>query len=272
MQSEAKRWKDQGVNDTDSVTQPSRGDFVYEPLDHSSDSIRIIELHPDSPDAIVRCTMRHVSLSEAKYTCLSYTWQPSHPQHVIEVNGRSLSVGENLYQFLRAYRNHQTRELPHPHLVQSHTLWIDAICIRQAGTNEKNHQVRQMGQIYKNAARVLVWLGSLDHPLKRFLAHMHALANFSDDSTKEDAADWSPWWTILKKINGRIERHLHACDSAQILDLRDQSAALCSNQYWKRVWIAQEIILPSIFRVFVFDGHNCHEMAILGHCVNKINK
>jgi len=268
--SEAKRWKDQGVNDSDSVAQPSRRDFVYEPLDHNSDSIRIIELHPDSADTTMRCTMRHVSLSEAQYTCLSYTWQPSHPQHVIEVNGRSLSVGENLYQFLRAYRSHRTRELPHPHIAQTHTLWIDAICIRQADTNEKNHQVRQMGVIYKKAASVLVWLGILGHATKEFLADIHRLATVPIQNTEREAVDWSSTrddWEIHEE---RAKQYLYALDHTHASRASGQVLVLCENAYWSRVWIAQEVLLPSKYRVFVFDGAISHQMVILSEYLSAI--
>lgn len=38
-------------------------------------------------------------------------------------------------------------------------MWIDAICINQADTNEKQHQVPLMGRIYTLARRVVAWLG-----------------------------------------------------------------------------------------------------------------
>ncbi|KAH7361275.1 heterokaryon incompatibility protein-domain-containing protein [Pyrenochaeta sp. MPI-SDFR-AT-0127] len=38
-------------------------------------------------------------------------------------------------------------------------LWVDQICINQDDTSERNTQVAHMAAIYKNAARVLLWLG-----------------------------------------------------------------------------------------------------------------
>jgi hypothetical protein len=38
-------------------------------------------------------------------------------------------------------------------------LWVDAVCINQLDPVEKGHQVAQMGRIYENAERVVVWLG-----------------------------------------------------------------------------------------------------------------
>lgn len=37
--------------------------------------------------------------------------------------------------------------------------WIDALCINQASTEEKGHQVAMMGKIYWSANFVLAWLG-----------------------------------------------------------------------------------------------------------------
>jgi hypothetical protein len=41
-------------------------------------------------------------------------------------------------------------------------MWVDSICIDQNTTSERNHQVKQMGDIYSQAATVLVWLGETD--------------------------------------------------------------------------------------------------------------
>ncbi len=38
-------------------------------------------------------------------------------------------------------------------------IWIDAICISQLDDDEKSEQVGQMGDIYRRAHKVVVWLG-----------------------------------------------------------------------------------------------------------------
>jgi hypothetical protein len=40
------------------------------------------------------------------------------------------------------------------------TLWIDAICINQDDENEKGQQVALMGDIYRTAISVQIWLGA----------------------------------------------------------------------------------------------------------------
>jgi hypothetical protein len=96
------------------------------------------------------------------------------------MNGDSLSIGENLHNFLLAYRDYQRLKSTHTDEGQCHALWIDAIYIQQGDLMEKNHQVRQMGKVYKNAVSVLVWPGILGQKTKRVLAEVsHYAAYFS---------------------------------------------------------------------------------------------
>lgn len=60
-----------------------------------------------------------------------------------------LPIGKNLAEAIRHLRyEHDER-----------VMWIDAICINQADTSEKNVQVPLMGRIYSSAQRVVAWLG-----------------------------------------------------------------------------------------------------------------
>jgi hypothetical protein len=118
------------------LSRLSLSTFQYDALDHTTDSIRVLDILPGAEDSTVHCNMRHARMSDysgARYKCLSYTWLPEHPRHDIEVNGCILSVGQNLFQFLLAYRRYQGTENISP-------LWIDAICINQGDTVEKGHQ------------------------------------------------------------------------------------------------------------------------------------
>jgi hypothetical protein len=60
--------------------------------------------------------------------------------------------------------------------------WIDAICINQDDLDEKSRQVLLIGDIYKNAATVLMWIGDQNiHSrdaipvIRRFAELSHAL-------------------------------------------------------------------------------------------------
>lgn len=61
----------------------------------------------------------------------------------------SLLVRQNLEGSLRHLRRKDSKRV----------VWIDAVCINQADVVERNAQVSRMGDIFKKAQRVIVWVG-----------------------------------------------------------------------------------------------------------------
>ena len=88
----------------------------------------------------------HWRSSAPEYDAVSWSWGEDPATTTITCNGHPLTIRTNLYEAL-------------PYLNQSRPLWIDAICLNQQCTAEKNVQVPLMNKIYANAARTLVWLG-----------------------------------------------------------------------------------------------------------------
>jgi hypothetical protein len=70
-----------------------------------------------------------------------------------------LQVTPNCLSALRALR----------HRSRPRKLWIDAICIDQTSTAERNQQVPLMAEIYGKAGQVLVWLSPGTQDEKRVL-------------------------------------------------------------------------------------------------------
>lgn len=134
--------------------------FEHDPLDTSQQSIRLISIDPQlSPEGLVQGIIHHTTI-DAQYNCLSYRWGPTDLSHNILVNGKRLNVNKSLHEFLHAVRKFKYREPERKEkLYLRKCLWIDAICINQALNTEKNHQVAQMGKIYSNAQKVIMWLG-----------------------------------------------------------------------------------------------------------------
>jgi len=80
---------------------------------------------------------------------LSYAWgdlEITRPSHV---NEDERQVTTNLYHALRRLRKES----------EPRTIWIDSLCIDQANTQEKNHQVGMMGEIHRSTQKVLIWIG-----------------------------------------------------------------------------------------------------------------
>jgi hypothetical protein len=123
--------------------------MLYRPLETAT-TIRLLDIHPGLPRDALRCTLRHVDVHTVQgYEAISYVWgEPMRSSYVI-CGGIEVNVTPSLLRVLRRVR------------LQKHfrTVWIDGLCINQQDDREKSYQVQLMRSIYRNATRVLVWLG-----------------------------------------------------------------------------------------------------------------
>lgn len=86
---------------------PGRQTLVYEALDTSKQSIRLINILPtDNPDdEPVSCCLHSTELTpDLKYAAISYVWGDAHVKRDIIVNGKTLSVTTNLASALWHFR------------------------------------------------------------------------------------------------------------------------------------------------------------------------
>jgi Heterokaryon incompatibility protein (HET) len=137
-----------------STEQDNEENVFYSTL-KDTDEIRLLHLHPRNSGEAICCTLNHVSLSSRPdYEALSYAWGPKtiQTEHSIIIDNKNFCVRDNLWVALQHLRLE----------TEVRVLWIDAICINQKETRERNHQVSQMGNIFNNARRVVVWLGAAD--------------------------------------------------------------------------------------------------------------
>jgi Heterokaryon incompatibility protein (HET) len=107
----------------------------------------------------LQCRITHVKLEELpRYDAISYTWgDPKHELGIL-VDGKWLNVTRNVYELL------QDRASSY----ESRSLWIDCICINQTDDDEKSSQVPMMYDIYRQATRVIIWLGLSSDAVQAF--------------------------------------------------------------------------------------------------------
>ncbi|RMZ68312.1 HET domain-containing [Pyrenophora seminiperda CCB06] len=166
-----------------------------------------------------------VGLAASYYTALSYTWGAASPTHAISINGAAHAVPSNLHSFLQAYTQHDWGR-QRGSRNQLEEVWIDQICIDQDNVVERSAQVGIMNKIYKNAARVLVWLGCED-----------GMVRAARVVKEHDGA----------RCNGEEE----------VAALRSAVSTLLQHAYFSRVWVVQEIGLAR--RIQVACGPVCME-------------
>ncbi|KAF2744551.1 HET-domain-containing protein, partial [Sporormia fimetaria CBS 119925] len=128
--------------------------YRYQSLgDPESKRIRVFSLLPDGSIRIQPISLN--ATDTPRYEALSYCWgNPNELWALRCFEGDSqeeqiLYVPQNLLYALSALLRDGFDTL----------LWADSICINQADTSEKSWQVSMMTDIYKNASRVIVFLG-----------------------------------------------------------------------------------------------------------------
>jgi hypothetical protein len=124
--------------------------FVYPHL--PKDSIRLLDVSTPLPGKLVS-TIRAIPLDNPpEFLALSYTWGTAPETKTFFYNERSaMNIAANLHEAIQTlFSQPISLDLP---------IWIDAICINQKDEEEKSVQVEKMGDVYRKAKRVVIWLG-----------------------------------------------------------------------------------------------------------------
>lgn len=208
--------------------------YVHTPLKYSF-STRVLLLEPAlTSTAPFRCRLEEVSLhSSPDYSALSYAWDAQSPSCPVECDGNILKVTPNCQAALRRLRNQH----------DDCRLWIDSVCIDQTSLVERSQQVAIMGEIYKRAKRVVVWLGEGDPAtevaMRRILdIGQLGVAKIKSDEEKTRLDD------TLRLLFG-----IGAVDSSQ-----DPLSPFFELSWFHRMWTVQEVTLPPLDNVDVQYG------------------
>ncbi|CAK1360357.1 hypothetical protein CB0940_06415 [Cercospora beticola] len=217
----------------------------YKKLDQRKNQIRIAVLTPEDPssrDQPIHLTLETVNLgNDPEYEALSYQWGDPKITTEIFLNGVSWQITKNLHSALKAFRSSSAGgdRLPV-------RLWIDAVCINQLDLSEKTWQIPLMFKIYSQARNVRSWLDPRDF---------------------ESKERTDPAFRLLKEYSlGVIDveppaQGLHPDRAKAILESFGVLADIFRNQYWRRRWITQEIVLAK--RLSIHCGrHSQHDLNL----------
>ncbi|KAF7531120.1 hypothetical protein G7054_g9176 [Neopestalotiopsis clavispora] len=100
-------------------------------------------------------------------------------------------------------------------------VWVDAICINQANAHERGMQVAKMRDIYRNASRVVVYLGpdTVQHSMQQHRPRAR-----------------------LDELDGNGENHAQKIHE------------LLNRRYFSRVWVIQELVLAKSLVIPLHDS------------------
>ncbi|KAG8676504.1 hypothetical protein FPOAC2_02621 [Fusarium poae] len=179
---------------------------LYKPL-ASTSSFRLLELLPSNKmlDGLVGRLVDSDITLQPKYEALSYVWGDTSPAKYISLDDKDIAITPNLHSALTHIRSADSVR----------TIWVDALCINQSFHDERNQQVRIMGDIYKSAKQVIVWLGDAADDSHLVFEHLE------DDNIEESSPNYPE----------------------QLEAKRKAWKALVNRPWFFRTWVIQEIAL-----------------------------
>jgi hypothetical protein len=184
----------------------------YRLLDHTKKEIRLVALAPGSFDDPLSCTLTRHSLppADVQFEALSYCWGDL--KDTVPITLRHEYAGDLGERAQVRYTAEQTfnitksldlalRSLRYEGRVR--VIWIDALCINQGSTRERNYAIPFMVDVYKSAHSVLIFLGG-----------------------KERKKNFVRIWQLMNMMRSAVERSLQAQGkpeplAEQDLDIQD---------------------------------------------------
>lgn len=212
-------------------------------------AIRLLSLLPGKRDDALRCTITTVFLeADPNYEALSYCWGPDQATERIICNDDSyIALNQSLSSALRRFR----------HDTEPRTLWADAICINQADFDEKSVQVNMMREVYRQARKVLIWLGEDEggHCLKPLLKIVPTLTESNNKTPSDDRI-------VKQKSAGYGDKHVLALSS------------MLRRPWFRRIWIVQEVAMAREATIYCgnesLDWEKFHSVLKLDTGINMV--
>jgi len=186
--------------------------------------LRLLRLQPGDADDDIECTLETVTYedSDNRYEAISYCWGDAKDTVPLACNGVQTLVTRNLHGALRRFRP--------PRGTAARSLWADALCINQQNNEKKGKQVDRMGEVFANASRVLVWLGSN-----------------VDDTTAVDT------FAMICEINQYLDKVFVQCQkNFKIMPILSKPYPICLEE---KKWLGVAALLnsPSFHRVWTIQ-------------------
>lgn len=213
----------------------------------SQDSFRLIKILPDLVyDQHISCVISEHSLAQAadvpraQYRALSYLWGDPAPSRTIYLRDETIAdwyrydIHLNLWLFLA----HMWRKEKFECL-----LWTDRLCLNQDDEQEKAQQIPRMGLIYSRAELVIIWLGLSAWEERNFQEHMEWVKNGGQLKQFDT-------WSV------RPPQHRLAICSVQ------------EHEYWKRMWITQEVAMAQKVVVEMQETPSLHLQELFEAMLN----
>jgi hypothetical protein len=225
----------------------------------SPTSIRVLEF---SPSDSVHCSLRVVDLDDLPVYCaLSYTWgnprtvlppgadiaadcRAMKKKYPIICNNQVIEVTANCYYFIQHFLGIQEwGRSGHDALGTSRYIWIDSLSINQGCPSERASQVSIMDRIYRQAKKLLIWLGD-DDSLTNIGVEMLELFACAHEAYRAKTSSYSSK-TVMEIIGTKEESPLLRSLGMPPLSWSQWQAVVSfyRRSWFSRSWTVQEFAL-----------------------------
>ena len=229
---------------------------LYQPLE-TPRSTRLLTLLPDAPGSSLRAKLVAVDLTTKPfYDAISYTWGEDTSTIPITINDTPVPIRHNLFDFLTQLRRHG----------QLAPLWVDAISISQTDCVEKSQQVAIIGDIFRQARSVLMWVGQHAHDSESLFKPWLCPPRTCPVIPKEferSKVNSKLWWIANKQIHITPEQQFRRFEVW---------LAFLRRSYWTRLWIIQEVILARTLVVHCGDMRWSWEEVVSARMQSHMNE
>jgi hypothetical protein len=238
-------------------TDRRRFPYQYKPLE-SVEQFRLLSVKPFAQSERFTYELKTFSMNNAPpYESVSYVWGQNDRKFMLAFGDSTvLRITRSLFSALPLLSKH----------CQSGYLWIDQICINQSNLDERNHQVKYMGTVYKQAEKVFIFLGPMLHVIDPdgLLTLLHHV--------EKSRSEASTFMTAVR-LRDSLENYIHPdyeSSSRSALYWRD-IVRLFQHPWFTRAWVFQELVLSNVV-MFAIDQKLASLGAIfdLGHVVASL--
>jgi Heterokaryon incompatibility protein (HET) len=249
--------------------------FQYHPLEEGEIRFfRIVAEKSSSKD--IHLEIQHFNHNDGpSYSAISYTWgcpsvefpeswNSSEDVKSIYLNGHEFKVQQNLFSFLWQARKMNETGKDFVEMQQSvKWFWIDAICIDQENTLERNKQVLRMKGIYEIAKRVICWLGPATPSSDDA---MDLIRDIAEIYHSHGQYIYNVWTSLNQEAFELVKR---STKSVQELE------SLFKRKWWTRAWIIQEVSARTNFAPIIYCGQrhvDWDELMLTNVCLEQASR
>ncbi|KAK0745145.1 heterokaryon incompatibility protein-domain-containing protein [Apiosordaria backusii] len=228
------------------MTSYRSDEFAYDPIDLDGPAFRLLRIvkgrDPSIPCKLFQAKVRQREVA-ISYEAISYVWGSPERERDVFINGFLFGVTKSLYEALWYLQLED----------EDRVIWVDAICIDQKNEVERGHQVRHMGDVYKEAVRVIYWLGPPTHLTNLCLGRLQLL---HEETRRVATRTWTreQWRTTWENLEASSQQNWGF--------EREGLCELLGRSWFRRVWILQEVANSQA--ALVCSGHESVSAKVFG--------